>query len=374
MQLKIITGLLGLSLLLAGCATSNANVKDDSNSGGNVTEASSKYPENPNLKVDYDESKLEEIWLAGGCFWGVEAYMARIYGVADVTSGYANGNTEDPTYEKVIKGNTGYAETVHVLYDPERVNLEKLLTYYFKVIDPTVLNKQGNDRGEQYRTGVFYKNPTDKQIINKVIAKEQKKYDDPIVTQVEVLKNYTLAEEYHQDYLEKNPDGYCHIEFDALEGQKVPSQIDPALYPKPSDKELKEKLTDMQYKVTQGNGTESAFSNKYWDNEKPGLYVDIATGEPLFSSADQYDSGCGWPSFTKPIEPDVVIEHQDKSFNMIRTEVRSRVGDSHLGHVFEDGPKDKGGLRYCINSAAIDFIPQAKMEEKGYGYLINITK
>ncbi|WP_277584287.1 peptide-methionine (R)-S-oxide reductase MsrB [Psychrobacillus antarcticus] len=371
MKFKWIVGLIGLMILLTGCATSNATLKSGADTTLKSAEATSKYPANPNVNVTYDDDKLEEIWLAGGCFWGVEAFMARVYGVADVTSGYANGNTENPTYEKVIKGDTGYAETVHVLYDPERVDLEKLLTHYFKVIDPTVLNRQGNDRGEQYRTGVYYKKTTDKDIIDQVVAKEQQKYNDPIVTEVEPLTSYTLAEEYHQDYLEKNPDGYCHIEFDSLEDQEIPSLTDPALYPKPSDTELKEKLTDIQYKVTQGNGTEMAFSNDFWDNYEPGIYVDIATGEPLFSSSDKYDSGCGWPSFTKPIDPDVVVELEDKSYNMIRIEVRSRSGNSHLGHVFEDGPKDKGGLRYCINSAAIDFIPQAEMEATGYGYLKN---
>ncbi|WP_192598568.1 peptide-methionine (R)-S-oxide reductase MsrB [Sporosarcina limicola] len=367
--MKIIGGFLGLILLLAGCSTPNSNLTNVSDVGQNPTAASSKYPANPNVNLTYDPEKLEEIWLAGGCFWGVESYMARVYGVADVTSGYANGHTEDPTYEKIIKGDTGYAETVHILYDPERVDLEKLLTYYFKIIDPTVLNRQGNDRGVQYRTGIYFKTPADKDIIDKIVVKEQKKYEDKIVTEIEPLASYTLAEDYHQDYLEKNPEGYCHVEFDSLEDQEIPSLIDPALYPKPSDQELKGKLTATQYKVTQGNGTESAFSNDYWDSYDPGIYVDVVTGEPLFSSADKYDSGCGWPSFTKPIEPEVLVELKDKSFNMIRTEVRSRTGNSHLGHVFEDGPKDKGGLRYCINSAAISFIPLAEMEPTGYGYL-----
>ncbi len=374
MNVKIIGRLLVLMLLLVGCSTSNENLTNVSGAAQNATTASSKYPDNPNINLTFDPEKLEEIWLAGGCFWGVEAYMERVYGVADVTSGYANGNTENPTYQKVIKGDTGFAETIHVLYDPERVDLEKLLTYYFKIIDPTILNRQGNDRGEQYRTGIYYKNPAEKDIIDKVVAQEQKKYDDIIVTEVELLTSYTLAEEYHQDYLEKNPNGYCHVEFDSLEDQEIPKLIDPALYPKPSDQELKEKLTDIQYKVTQGNGTESAFSNEYWDSYEPGIYVDIVTGEPVFSSADKYDSGCGWPSFTKPIEPDVVVELEDSSFNMIRTEVRSRSGNSHLGHVFDDGPKDKGGLRYCINSAAITFIPQVEMDAAGYGYLLNLTK
>ncbi|GIP42471.1 peptide-methionine (R)-S-oxide reductase [Paenibacillus sp. J45TS6] len=361
--------LLGLVIVIAGCGT----VKATSGSGLSL-KADSKYPENPNVNLAFDENNLEEIWLAGGCFWGVEAYMARVYGVYDVTSGYANGHTENPTYEQVIRGNTGYAETVHVTYDPERVDLEKLLTYYFKIIDPTILNQQGNDRGEQYRTGIYYINEEDRKVIDKVMAAEQERYDDPIVTEVEKLTSYTLAEEYHQDYLEKNPDGYCHVEFDSLENQEIPSLIDPALYPKPSEEEIKAKLTDEQYEVTQGKGTERAFSNVYWDNYEPGIYVDVVTGEPLFSSADKYDSMCGWPSFTKPIDPAVVLEYEDTSYNMIRTEVRSRTGNSHLGHVFEDGPEDRGGLRYCINSASITFIPQADMEAAGYGYLEHLTK
>lgn len=361
--------LLSLVIVIAGCGTVKAT------SGPAISQkAESKYPENPNINLAFDKDNLEEIWLAGGCFWGVEAYMARVYGVYDVTSGYANGHTEDPTYEQVVRGNTGYAETVHVTYDPERVDLEKLLNYYFKIIDPTILNQQGNDRGEQYRTGIYYTNEADKEVIDRVIAAEQERYDDPIVTEVQPLTAFTLAEEYHQDYLEKNPDGYCHVEFDSLENQEIPSLIDPALYPKPSEEEIKAKLTKEQYEVTQGKGTERAFSNEYWDNYEPGIYVDVVTGEPLFSSADKYDSMCGWPSFTKPIDPAVVLEYEDTSYNMVRTEVRSRTGDSHLGHVFEDGPKDRGGLRYCINSAAITFIPQADMEAAGYGYLEHLTK
>lgn len=364
--------MLTLVIVLAGCGMVKAT--NNSNGSAETAKTDSKYPDNPNEGLSFDEDNLQEIWLAGGCFWGVEAYMSRVYGVYDVTSGYANGNTENPTYEQVVRENTGHAETVHVKYDPDRVDLEKLLTYYFKIIDPTLLNQQGNDRGKQYRTGIYYTNEADRAIIDRVMAKEQERYDDLIVTEVEPLNNFTLAEEYHQDYLEKNPNGYCHVEFDSLENQEIPSLIDPALYPKPSDEEIKAKLTKEQYEVTQGKGTERAYSNEYWDNYEPGIYVDVVTGEPLFSSADKYDSMCGWPSFTKPIDPAVVLEYEDTSYNMVRTEVRSRVGDSHLGHVFNDGPVDRGGLRYCINSAAITFIPQADMEAAGYGYLVHLTK
>lgn len=360
----------GLLCLLAGCG----NELVSNLSKVNTSAAVSKFPDNPNTGLSFDEENLSDIYLAGGCFWGVEAYMARVYGVYDVTSGYANGNTENPTYEEVIRNNTGHAETVHVRYDPERVDLEKILTHFFLIIDPTLLNQQGNDRGTQYRTGIYYINEEEVAVIEKVMEKEQKRYDQPIVTEVEPLNNFSLAEEYHQDYLEKNPNGYCHVEFDTLENQEIPSLIDEALYPKPSDEEMKAKLTKEQYKVTQGSGTERAFSNEYWDFYEPGIYVDVVTGEPLFSSTDKYDSMCGWPSFTKPIEPEVVVEYEDTSYNMIRTEVRSRSGNSHLGHVFPDGPTDKGGLRYCINSASIEFIAKEDMEDKGYGYLIHLVK
>lgn len=358
-----------LLVVLAGCSNP---LTGTSSTNGNTAASDSPFPENPNEDLEFDTDKLEDIWFAGGCFWGVEAYMARVYGVYDVTSGYANGNTENPTYDDVTRRDSGHAETVHVRYDPERVDLEKLLSHYFTIIDPTLLNQQGNDRGEQYRTGVYYEDETARAIIEQAIAAEKDKYDEPIVTEVEPLEHYYLAEEYHQDYLEKNPNGYCHVEFDSLEGQETSSLIDPALYPRPSDDELREKLTDLQYAVTQEDDTERAFSNEYWDNYESGIYVDITTGEPLFSSADQYDSKTGWPSFTKPIDPAVVTEHEDRGLFSTRTEIRSRTGDSHLGHVFTDGPKDKGGLRYCMNSASLLFIPQDEMEEKGYGYLLEL--
>jgi peptide methionine sulfoxide reductase msrA/msrB len=261
---------------------------------------------------------------------------------------------------------------VHVLYDPERVSLEALLTSFFKVVDPTSKNRQGNDVGDQYRSGIYYKNVMDKTIIDSVINSQQKKYTSKIYTEVIPLVNFFLAEEYHQDYLEKNPNGYCHIDFSNLSEEVV--NIDIKKYPRPSNEELKAKLTDIQYKVAVENNTESAFSNEYFDNHATGLYVDVVTGEPRFSSTDKYDSGCGWPSFTKPIVDQVIILKVDKKFNMTRTEVRSRSGDIHLGHVFDDGPSDKGGKRYCINSASIKFIPSDKMEASGYGYLMSLIK
>lgn len=318
------------------------------------------------------DSEVRDLYLAGGCFWGMEAYMSRIAGVYDVTSGYANGEGENPTYKDVVRGNRGFAETVHVEYDPKQVTLKKLLADYFKVIDPTSVNKQGNDQGVQYRTGIYYTDDKDAETIREAVTREQQKYDKPIVTEVLPLRNYYLAEEYHQDYLEKHPDGYCHIDLSILDEQEI--VIDPLQYPRPTDEELKMRLTKDQYAVAVDNDTEHAFSNAYWDNDEPGIYVDVATGEPLFSSRDKYDSGCGWPSFTKPIVPDVVTYHEDTSFGMVRTEVRSRAGDIHLGHVFDDGPADRGGKRYCINSASIRFVPVARMDEERYGYLLSAVE
>lgn len=321
-------------------------------------------------KENYSKDDLKKIYLAGGCFWGVEEYMQRIYGVYDAVSGYANGKVNNPTYKTVSSGKSGYAETVEVTYDSKKIKLEDLLNHYFKIIDPTSLNKQGNDRGSQYRTGIYYVDDSDKEVIDKVMNFQAKKYSEKIVVENMKLKNFTVAEDYHQDYLKKNPNGYCHI--DLSKASEV--VIDPAKYPKPSDDDLKRKLTDIQYRVTQKNETESSFSNEYWDNKEKGIYVDVATGEPLFSSSDKFDSGCGWPSFSKPIAKDVVTYREDKSYNMNRTEVRSRSGDSHLGHVFNDGPEELGGLRFCINSASIKFIPLKDMEDRGYGYLKHLVK
>nr|WP_161979502.1 peptide-methionine (R)-S-oxide reductase MsrB [Streptococcus sp. S784/96/1] len=311
---------------------------------------------------------LKDIYLAGGCFWGVEEYFARVDGVVDVTVGYANGKSETTNYKLI--GQTGHAETVHVQYDKSRISLRDLLLHYFRIINPTSVNKQGNDVGAQYRTGIYYTDEQDLPIIEKALAELAKKYDKPIAIEKEPLKHYILAEDYHQDYLAKNPNGYCHINVNAA----AYPVIDDTLYHKPSDEELKTLLSAEEYNVTQKNGTERAFSNRYWDQFESGIYVDVVTGEPLFSSRDKFESGCGWPSFSRPISPDVMVYKEDTSFNMTRTEVRSRVGDSHLGHVFTDGPEDKGGLRYCINSLSIRFIPKAEMEKNGYGYLLDYVE
>lgn len=330
-----------------------------------------------------------EIWLAGGCFWGLEAYLDKLRGVVYTSVGYANGNTENPSYFDVCHKNTGHVETVYVQYDPKHIDLATLLTYYFKVVDPTSVNKQGNDWGSQYRSGIYYKDSADKAIIDQVIVQEQKKYSKPIVTEVLPLCNYYVAEEYHQKYLKKNPYGYCHIDLSSLDKDPMakgnepvnptsltdePEKTVPRTYTKPSQEEIKKRLIGEQFEITQSNGTEKPFDNEYWNNHEAGLYVDVVTGEPLFSSRDKYDSGTGWPSFTKPIAADTITTKTDRSHFMERTEVRSRYGESHLGHVFTDGPKDRGGLRYCMNSAALRFIPLGKMAEEGYGEFTSRVK
>ena len=322
----------------------------------------------------YGDDDMEVIYLAGGCFWGLEEYMQRLDGVVDASSGYANGNTKKPSYEDVVSKNTNHAETVQVKYNPEETDLANILLYYFKVIDPTVLNRQGPDRGTQYRTGIYYTDDTQLDVIEKIIKQEQKKYTKAIVVEVKPLENFYIAEEYHQDYLKKNPNGYCHIDLsladEAIERKDL--FIENNRYTKPSDEEIKQKLDKAQYAITQNGNTETPFSHEYNELKDKGIYVDIVTGEPLFSSQDKYDSGSGWPSFTKPIDTGVVKEKKDNSLGMGRTEVKSKIGDSHLGHVFLDGPKEAGGMRYCINGDSLKFIPYENMEDEGYGYLMDI--
>ena len=342
---------------------------------GEVSMIADTSEENHEPALIAASNNLAEIYFAGGCFWGVEEYFSRILGVYDVTSGYANGDTANPTYEEVCNQNSGHAETVRVLYFPNTVSLTTLTEQFFKIIDPLSLNRQGNDVGHQYRSGVYYTAEADKEALEKAFAAEQQKHKNAIVTELLPLEHYYLAEEYHQDYLRKNPGGYCHVDFRLLDdfyAEKRPDSalVDPAKYARPSDDEIRKMLTTEQYLATQRSDTEPAFSGEYLSNHEPGLYVDIVTGEPLFSSADKYDSGSGWPSFTKPVDSAVVIEHEDGSFGMIRIEIRSRVGDTHLGHVFEDGPSEKGGRRYCINSLSLLFIPYAEMEGAGYGGLM----
>lgn len=302
-----------------------------------------------------------EIYLAGGCFWGVEAYFREMLGVLFTEVGYANGESDKATYETLKQ--TGHSETVHIVYNEEKLSLTMLLDAFFKIIDPTSVNKQGGDVGTQYRTGIYFVGE-EEEAIKAFVATKQQEYDKPIVVEVEPLRNFVRAEEYHQQYLDKNPGGYCHVDLTDIPNKKPKIE---EVYEKPDDDFLMEHLTDLQYVVTQHSHTEPPFDNEYFDTFEKGIYVDITTGEPLFLSDDKFDSGCGWPAFSRPIDQESLQYVEDLSHNMQRVEVRSKNGQSHLGHVFVDGPKELGGLRYCINSASLRFIPLDKMDEEGYG-------
>ncbi len=318
------------------------------------------FAQNKNKNMKRNKS---EIYLAGGCFWGTEHYMKQIEGVEKTSVGYANGEIENPTYEQVCSHKTNSVETVKVEYNREIAPLGFLLDLYFKTIDPTSLNQQGGDRGSQYRTGIYYSNQNDLPIIKKAIGELQERYDKKIMIEVEELKNFYPAEYYHQDYLENNPNGYCHIN---------PKLFEEAKNAKYDNQYIQSKLNPTQYAVAIKNATEPSFRNEYWDEDRKGIYVDILTGEALFVSTDKFESGCGWPSFSKPITQDIITTKSDLTYGMNRIEVRSKSGGIHLGHVFEDGPADRGGLRYCINSASLKFIPLEEMKEKGYGEYIKL--
>ena len=307
---------------------------------------------------------MAEIYLAGGCFWGLEEYFSRISGVLQTSVGYANGQVETTNYQLIKE--TDHAETVQVIYDEKVVSLREILLYYFRVIDPLSVNQQGNDRGRQYRTGIYYKDEEDLPTIYALVQEQERMIGRKIAVEVEKLRHYILAEDYHQDYLKKNPGGYCHI--DVRDAEKP--LIDAANYEKPSQAVLRENLSEESYRVTQEAATEAPFSNAYDQTFEEGIYVDITTGEPLFFAKDKFASGCGWPSFSRPISKELIHYYQDLSHGMERIEVRSRSGNAHLGHVFTDGPRELGGLRYCINSASLRFIAKDEMEEAGYGYLI----
>lgn len=383
-KLRVLFSIFVISMLSAGCRTKTPAKTENviEYEAKKMSHSSQKSAENTtntgdNTMNGNNMNSTKTIYLAGGCFWGIEAYMERIDGVKDAVSGYANGSTDHPSYEDLLYRNSGHAETVKVDYDPKIISLNTIVKYYLKVVDPTSLNKQGNDRGTQYRTGIYYTDESEKSVIEELLKEEQQKYSKPIVIEVMPLNHFYEAEEYHQDYLKKNPGGYCHIDLSKAD-EKIQGDasrepvIDKNMYQRPSDEELRKTLTDIQYRVAVENDTERAFSNEYWDSFDKGIYVDIASGEPLFSSLDKFSSGCGWPSFSKPIAKDVVHYLEDTAFNMVRTEVRSRSANIHLGHVFDDGPKELGGKRYCINSASIRFIPYEKMEQEGYGYLLSL--
>ena len=309
-------------------------------------------------------TKFEKATFAGGCFWCMEPPFDGLEGVIEVIAGYTGGHKKDPAYEEVCEGDTGHAEAIQVIYDPSKITYEKLLEVFWRQIDPADPDGQFIDRGTQYRTAIFYH--TDKQ---KIVAEKSKeelersgRLNGPIVTEIIPYTEFFRAEEYHQDYYKKEPLRYKFYRNNSGRDRFLDEVW---RFQEPSQEGLRNSLTPLQFNVTQENGTERPFDNEYWDNKREGIYVDIVSGEPLFSSRDKYDSGTGWPSFTKPLEPEGIVERNDRGHSMVRTAVRSRHAGSHLGHVFPDGPEPTR-LRYCINSAALRFIPKEDLEKEGY--------
>lgn len=299
------------------------------------------------------------IYLAGGCFWGVEAYFDKIPGTLQSVVGYANGQSEDTIYRKIAQ--TDHAEVLELTYDKTQLSLEEVLLHYFRIIDPKAVNRQGNDIGRQYRTGIYYREASDRPVIDKVMQYQTDKLGE-IAVEVEELTNFVVAEDYHQDYLAKNPNGYCHVDLNLADQPLFDTKYTPL-----SQETAKQQLDGESYQVIFHDATEKPFSSPLDKEFGRGIYVDKISGQPLFASQDKYDAGCGWPSFSKPILTGTIKQLADNSLGMRRTEVRTEMSDAHLGHVFDDGPKDLGGLRYCINGASLEFIPYDEMDEAGYG-------